>query len=145
MYRYFTLSTAIAGILLATTSCQEPASNTAIEKNNVPTQTVNFSGHLPIAYVEVDSLLSNYNLAKDLNEQMLTRQENARATVNEKGRQLEKKLPSSSGKSKTMLSFRKNDLSKNNNASSKNSRNCRLMHNNSKTNCCKNNKKCLSK
>ena len=32
------------------------------------------------------------NLAKDLNEQMLTRQENARATVNEKGRQLEKEV-----------------------------------------------------
>ena len=91
MYKYFTLSTAIAGILLATTSCQEPA-KTAVEKNNVPAQTVDFSGHLPIAYVEVDSLLSNYNLAKDLNEQMLTRQENARATVNEKGRQLEKEV-----------------------------------------------------
>lgn len=91
MYKYFTLSTAIAGILLATISCQEPA-KTAVEKNNVPAQTVDFSGHLPIAYVEVDSLLSNYNLAKDLNEQMLTRQENARATVNEKGRQLEKEV-----------------------------------------------------
>lgn len=92
MYKYFMLSTAIAGVLLCSSSCQQQTSTPAAASNNVQVQAVDFSGHLPIAYVEVDSLLSNYNLAKDLNEQMLTRQENARATINEKGRQLEKEV-----------------------------------------------------
>lgn len=92
MYKYFMFSTAVAGILLCASSCQQPASAPVADRSNTPVQTVDFSGHLPIAYVEVDSLLSNYNLAKDLNEQMLTRQENARATINEKGRQLEKEV-----------------------------------------------------
>lgn len=92
MYKYFMLSTAIAGVLLCSSSCQQQTSAPAAASNNVQVQAVDFSEHLPIAYVEVDSLLSNYNLAKDLNEQMLTRQENARATINEKGRQLEKEV-----------------------------------------------------
>ena len=86
------LSTAIAGILFCSSSCQQQTTAPAAPQNNTQVQTVDFSGHLPIAYVEVDSLLSNYNLAKDLNEKMLTRQENARATINEKGRQLEKEV-----------------------------------------------------
>lgn len=92
MYKYFMLSTAIAGFLLCSSSCQQQTSTPAASPNTTHVQTADFSGHLPIAYVEVDSLLSNYNLAKDLNEQMLTRQENARATINEKGRQLEKEV-----------------------------------------------------
>lgn len=86
------LSTAIAGILFCSSSCQQQTTAPAAPQNNTQVQTVDLSGHLPIAYVEVDSLLSNYNLAKDLNEKMLTRQENARATINEKGRQLEKEV-----------------------------------------------------
>ena len=45
---------------------------------------------LPIAYINTDSLLMNYNYAKDLNEALLRRQENSRASLNEKGQQLEK-------------------------------------------------------
>ena len=92
MHKFFMLSTAIAGILFCSSSCQQQTTAPAAPQNNTQVQTVDFSGHLPIAYVEVDSLLSNYNLAKDLNEKMLTRQENARATINEKGRQLEKEV-----------------------------------------------------
>ncbi|CAK7076532.1 OmpH family outer membrane protein [Parabacteroides sp. APC149_11_2_Y6] len=39
---------------------------------------------LPIAYVNVDSLLQNYNYAKDLNERIVKKQEDYRANINQK-------------------------------------------------------------
>lgn len=44
---------------------------------------------LPVAYVNVDSLLSNYYFSRDLNEQMLRKTETAQATINQQGRALE--------------------------------------------------------
>lgn len=43
---------------------------------------------LPIAYVNVDSLLMNYNFAKDLNESLLRKQESTRATLNQRQSQI---------------------------------------------------------
>ncbi len=48
----------------------------------------NLSGILPVAYVNVDSLLENYNYAKDLNEIILKKSENSRASVNQKATSL---------------------------------------------------------
>ena len=44
---------------------------------------------LPIAYVNVDSLLLNYNYFKDLNEQLMKKEENSRANVNQQARNLQ--------------------------------------------------------
>lgn len=44
---------------------------------------------LKIAYVEIDTLLTKYNYWNDLNEMMVKKEENIRATLNEKGRELE--------------------------------------------------------
>ena len=44
---------------------------------------------LPIAYVNVDSLLLNYNYFKDLNEQLLKKEENSRANVTQQARTLQ--------------------------------------------------------
>ena len=49
----------------------------------------NASGLLPIAYVNVDSLLLNYNYSKDLNEIIIKKQENSRASVNQTLRALQ--------------------------------------------------------
>lgn len=43
-----------------------------------------------VVYVQNDSLLSNYTLFKELSEEMLKKEENARATLNEQQRDLEK-------------------------------------------------------
>ncbi|NMB49763.1 MAG: OmpH family outer membrane protein [Bacteroidales bacterium] len=43
---------------------------------------------LPVAYVNVDSLLINYNFAKDLNEALMRKEESSRATLNQKEAQL---------------------------------------------------------
>lgn len=44
---------------------------------------------LKIAYVEVDSLLSSYQLCIDMNQEMVKKEENVRATLNDKGKKLE--------------------------------------------------------
>lgn len=64
------------------------------KEDKIPTNTLSVEANadalLPIAYINTDSLLMNYNYAKDLNEALLRRQENSRASLNEKGQQLEK-------------------------------------------------------
>lgn len=47
------------------------------------------SGKLPVAYVNVDSLLSNYQFAKDANESLIRKQEDSRYNINTKARQLQ--------------------------------------------------------
>lgn len=47
---------------------------------------------MPIAYINVDSLLLRYNFSKDMNEKLLKKQENSLATINEKGKALEKEI-----------------------------------------------------
>jgi len=44
---------------------------------------------MPIAYINVDSLLSNYSFAKDANEKLLSKGESSRATLNQKAKQLQ--------------------------------------------------------
>lgn len=50
------------------------------------------TGTLPVAYVNVDSLLLNYNYAIDLNERILKRQEDSRANITQKARSLESEM-----------------------------------------------------
>lgn len=47
---------------------------------------------LPIAYVNVDTLLQHYNYSKELNETLTRKQENARATLSQKARQFESEM-----------------------------------------------------
>ncbi|MDR1259245.1 MAG: OmpH family outer membrane protein [Tannerellaceae bacterium] len=50
------------------------------------------SSLLPVAYVNMDSLLQNYNYYKDLNEIIVRKEESARANVNQQGSQLQAEL-----------------------------------------------------
>jgi outer membrane protein len=59
-------------------------------KENEPQQkTFSSKGALPIAYVNVDSLLSNYTFAKDANQRLLSKGESSRATLNAKAKVLQ--------------------------------------------------------
>jgi len=49
-------------------------------------------GKLPIAYVNIDSLLLNYQFAKDANESLIKKQEDSRLTVNTRARQLQQEM-----------------------------------------------------
>jgi len=44
---------------------------------------------LPFAYINIDSLLLNYQFAKDANETLIKKEENSRLTFNTKARQLQ--------------------------------------------------------
>lgn len=47
---------------------------------------------LPVAYINVDSLLVGYDFAKDLNEELIKKTEDARMNLNSKGQALEKEM-----------------------------------------------------
>ena len=65
--------------------------NTASKDANAINTPDSISGtcNLKIAYVEIDTLLTKYDFWNDLNELMIKKEENIRATLNEKGRELE--------------------------------------------------------
>ena len=47
---------------------------------------------MPMAYVNIDTLLTNYNYSKDLNEVILRKQENSRASVTQRARNLQTEM-----------------------------------------------------
>jgi len=49
-------------------------------------------GKLPIAYINVDSLLLHYQFAKDANESLTKKQEDSRLTINTRARQLQTEM-----------------------------------------------------
>ena len=82
-----TVAVIAVSLLMVQCGNKQNASN---QPSNNTASSASFEGKLPIAYINVDSLLSKYNYAKDLNEKMINKQENARASINEKARQLKK-------------------------------------------------------
>lgn len=82
MKTFKTIATALcaSAFMLTFTQCnnapQQPAVITQVICDSVPT--------LKIAYVDIDTLLTNYKLWIELNEEMIRKEENIRATLNEK-------------------------------------------------------------
>lgn len=67
---------------------------TSKDKNSDSTTTIAFSKEdstsvLPVAYVNVDTLLTHYNLYKDSNENLLAEQRKLESTAEQKKKQLE--------------------------------------------------------
>lgn len=58
----------------------------------IGTDSMGVAIKMPVAYVNVDSLLINYAYSKDLNEVLLRKRENAQATLTQKARQLETEM-----------------------------------------------------
>ncbi len=82
-----TATAVCAAAMLAFTQCQPSPQPTVI------TQYMCDSIHaLKVAYVDIDTLLINYNLWVDLNEEMLSKEENIRITLNEKAQALQAEL-----------------------------------------------------
>lgn len=77
----------MAGILMGgLTSCNKS------QQSAVAPMAVDASYRLPIAYINIDSLLLNYDFAKDLNEELIKKTEDARANINSKAQALEKEV-----------------------------------------------------
>lgn len=78
----------MAGALVGgMTSCNKAQQSTAV----LPL-AANDSLRLPVAYINIDSLLLNYDFAKDLNEELIKKTEDARASLNGKAQALEKEV-----------------------------------------------------
>ncbi|MDR1746446.1 MAG: OmpH family outer membrane protein [Tannerella sp.] len=64
----------------------------AISASGTTEVSLNETTALPVAYINVDSLLSNYNYSKDLMEQLTRKQENARANFTQQARNLQSEV-----------------------------------------------------
>ncbi|MDD4970506.1 MAG: OmpH family outer membrane protein [Paludibacter sp.] len=58
-------------------------------KQTVHGKEIITKGKLPIAYINIDSLLLHYQFAKEANESLIKKQEDSRLTINTKARQLQ--------------------------------------------------------
>lgn len=88
-----TVSKLLASALLAISVLSMSSCNgtgTTGTSANTNSGGTDFNGaSLPIAYINVDSLLVNYNYAKDINEDLTKKMEDMRLTVNQKTKKLE--------------------------------------------------------
>jgi len=66
-------------------------SNT-VAKQLVAGKDVVTKGKLPIAYINIDSLLLHYQFAKEANESLIKKQEESRLTINSKARSLQTEM-----------------------------------------------------
>ncbi|MEG1574050.1 MAG: OmpH family outer membrane protein [Bacteroidales bacterium] len=86
------LSIIIVAILVSATFTQ------CKKKNEQPTSSLlkgskdTCSSELKVAYINTDSLLNGYDLAKKLNDDLIHQEEGMRANVNERGKNLEKEM-----------------------------------------------------
>ena len=61
-------------------------------KKSVMGKDIVTKGKLPIAYINIDSLLLHYQFAKEANESLIKKQEDSRLTINTKARQLQAEM-----------------------------------------------------
>ncbi|MDO4496515.1 MAG: OmpH family outer membrane protein [Bacteroidales bacterium] len=88
MKKAYVIASALAAVVLAGGLC---SCNNGQQPSAVSPMAVT-EGRLPLAYINVDSLLSNYDFAKDLNEELIKKNEDIRMNVNSKAQALEKKF-----------------------------------------------------
>lgn len=84
--------------------------------NQTATTSGQASGELTgmkIAYVEIDTLLAQYNFCVDLNEGMVKKSENVRMTINQKARELDKQKQEFQTSIRIMRIFLRKELSRN--------------------------------
>ena len=83
---YLLTITALLSVVLLFTQCENKKSSGASSTPDAADSCKNI--RLPIAVVNVDSLLDKYVYAVDLSETLLRKQEGSRATLNQKAREL---------------------------------------------------------
>ena len=76
----------LAALLFSLQSCNRSESETA---RTVVTGDTLSGGRLQVAYVNVDSLLTNYQYSKDLQDEFMRKAESKQATINQQGKSLE--------------------------------------------------------
>lgn len=71
-------------------ACNGNGNNTAT--NGTATEATTEVAKLPIAYIQVDSLMQKYQYSLDVQEEILRKMEDAQATINQHGRALEQEM-----------------------------------------------------
>jgi outer membrane protein len=61
----------------------------ADKTDNIAYDTTGTKGKLPIAYINVDSVVANYQFAKDANEELIKGQEDSRMKINVRAKKLQ--------------------------------------------------------
>lgn len=79
---------AVAAVVLFA-QCAGNKNETSATENTPEGGVTAGTTNMKIAYVEIDTLLTKYNFWNDLNEMMMRKEENIRATLNQKARELE--------------------------------------------------------
>lgn len=85
----FSLLSVAAVATVVFSSCNNKSATAAAEQAQPSDNQEQCCKLLPIAYINVDTLLLNYELAEELREQLMRKQENSQANLNQKARQLE--------------------------------------------------------
>jgi len=75
--------------ILSFSSCGNAGGNNINNKEGANGEEGYTGEALPMAYINIDSLLIKYDYAKDVSENLTKRQEDSRATVNQKQKKLE--------------------------------------------------------
>lgn len=75
----------VAALVCAATSCNEKN-----EKKSTPAASQSATESMTIRYVDEDSIMSKYNLAKDINEAMLRKQNQFDAAQQQRGNEINK-------------------------------------------------------
>ena len=65
------------------------SSSQKTSSEKVETEQPSLSEQLPVAYINIDSLLTNYTFAQEANEKLMSKQEDARLQLNQKARSLQ--------------------------------------------------------
>ncbi|WP_291529423.1 OmpH family outer membrane protein [Bacteroides sp. UBA939] len=84
---YLVNGLAALALIVLFSQCAGKADNQAA---TTAEQTASGLSEMKIAFVEIDTLLSQYNFCVDLNEAMVKKGENVRLTLNQKARELER-------------------------------------------------------
>jgi len=82
---------AIAIVVLFVLVLRNKSSNTTARQVVRGNDSI-IAGKLPLAYVNIDSLLLNYQFAKDANESLIKKQENSRLTINSRAQSLQTEM-----------------------------------------------------
>lgn len=87
---------ALASVLALTVAMMVGGMSSCSNNQDGKVSTITFSRQdslrLPVAYVNVDSLLMNYDFAKELNEELVKKTEDARVSFNTQAQQLEREV-----------------------------------------------------
>lgn len=85
----FTLLLGLASMIFASCQTEKSTGDPTLKSTN---DTLSENGTFPVAYIDTDSLLRQYGLAIDLQEELLKKEEKSRTNFNEEAKKLQSQM-----------------------------------------------------